>query len=82
MKSCVVFFIPSNAIIAIFSQVVKQLWNHIRGNNLQDPSNRRNILCDESLKALFRVDSINMFQMNKALSKHIWPLESNDGVLL
>ncbi|KAG7011165.1 UAF30 [Cucurbita argyrosperma subsp. argyrosperma] len=60
------------------TEVVKQLWNHIRGNNLQDPSNRRNILCDESLKALFRVDSINMFQMNKALSKHIWPLESND----
>ncbi|KAG6571401.1 upstream activation factor subunit spp27-like [Cucurbita pepo subsp. pepo] len=62
------------------TEVVKQLWNHIRGNNLQDPSNRRNILCDESLKALFRVDSINMFQMNKALSKHIWPLESNDVI--
>ncbi|KAA0045877.1 upstream activation factor subunit UAF30-like [Cucumis melo var. makuwa] len=60
------------------TEVVKQLWNHIRENNLQDPSNRRNILCDEPLKALFGVNSINMFQMNKALSKHIWPLESND----
>ncbi|XP_038901461.1 protein TRI1-like isoform X2 [Benincasa hispida] len=62
------------------TEVVKQLWNHIRGKNLQDPSNRRNILCDDSLKALFGVNSINMFQMNKALSKHIWPLESNDVI--
>ncbi|KAL0535893.1 hypothetical protein IC582_024822 [Cucumis melo] len=62
------------------TEVVKQLWNHIRENNLQDPSNRRNILCDEPLKALFGVNSINMFQMNKALSKHIWPLESIDVI--
>lgn len=60
-------------------QVVKQLWVYIRSKNLQDPSNKRNIICDEALRALFRVDSINMFQMNKALSKHIWPLESDDG---
>ncbi|KAG7035260.1 UAF30 [Cucurbita argyrosperma subsp. argyrosperma] len=60
------------------TEVVKQLWNHIREKNLQDPSNRRNILCDEPFKALFGVNSIDMFQMNKALSKHIWPLESND----
>ncbi|XP_022155471.1 upstream activation factor subunit spp27-like isoform X4 [Momordica charantia] len=62
------------------TEVVKQLWIHIRENNLQDPSNRRNIICDEPLKALFGVNSINMFQMNKALSKHIWPLESNDVI--
>ncbi|KAF3435351.1 hypothetical protein FNV43_RR22440 [Rhamnella rubrinervis] len=56
------------------TEVVKRLWNHIRENNLQDPKNKRNIICDESLHALFCVDSIDMFQMNKALSKHIWPL--------
>ncbi|KAF5752922.1 putative Upstream activation factor subunit UAF30 [Tripterygium wilfordii] len=59
------------------TEVVKQLWNHIKEKSLQDPSNRQNILCDEPLQALFRVDSINMFQMNKALSKHIWPLGSD-----
>ncbi|KAF5736112.1 upstream activation factor subunit spp27-like [Tripterygium wilfordii] len=58
------------------TEVVKQLWIHIKEKSLQDPSNRRNILCDEPLRALFGVDSINMFQMNKALSKHIWPLDS------
>lgn len=61
------------------TEVVKQLWVYIRSKNLQDPSNKRNIICDEALRALFRVDSINMFQMNKALSKHIWPLESDDA---
>lgn len=61
------------------TEVVKKVWAYIRENNLQDPKNKRNIICDESLHALFRVKSINMFQMNKALSKHIWPLSEGDG---
>ncbi|KAH7520134.1 hypothetical protein FEM48_Zijuj08G0111900 [Ziziphus jujuba var. spinosa] len=61
------------------TEVVKQMWAYIREKNLQDPSNKRIILCDEPLRALFGVDSIDMFQMNKALSKHIWSLNS-DGV--
>ncbi|KAJ4966602.1 hypothetical protein NE237_018451 [Protea cynaroides] len=61
------------------TEVVKQIWAYIRENNLQDPNNKRNIICDEALRELFVVDSINMFQMNKALSKHIWPLESEDA---
>ncbi|KAF2316605.1 hypothetical protein GH714_041946 [Hevea brasiliensis] len=61
------------------TEVVKKLWAYIREKDLQDPKNKRNIICDESLRALFRVDSINMFQMNKALSKHIWPLNEEDG---
>lgn len=47
---------------------------------MQDPKNKRNIICDESLRAIFRVNSINMFQMNKALTKHIWPLSAEDGI--
>ncbi|KAI3886229.1 hypothetical protein MKW92_032941 [Papaver armeniacum] len=61
------------------TEVVKQLWAYIREKELQDPKNKREILCDEALRDLFRVDSINMFQMNKVLSKHIWPLESDEG---
>ncbi|XP_057769016.1 upstream activation factor subunit spp27-like [Salvia miltiorrhiza] len=59
------------------TEVVKQLWAHIRENNLQDPSNRRNIICDDTLHKLFGVDTIDMFQMNKSLTKHIWPLDSD-----
>lgn len=62
------------------TEVVKQLWAYIREKDLQDPNNRRNIVCDERLRALFGVDTINMFQMNKALSKHIWPLDSDDVI--
>lgn len=58
------------------------MWVYIRENNLQDPKDRRKILCDESLHSLFHVKSINMFQMNKALSKHIWPLGDGDGTFL
>ncbi|KAL5540675.1 hypothetical protein UlMin_042867 [Ulmus minor] len=60
-------------------EVVKKMWAYIRKNDLQDPANKRNIRCDEALCALFRVKSINMFQMNKALTKHIWPLSTDDG---
>ncbi|KAI3922098.1 hypothetical protein MKX01_005787 [Papaver californicum] len=64
------------------TEVVKQLWAYIREKDLQDPKNRREILCDEPLRGLFRVDTINMFQMNKVLSKHIWPLESDEDCIL
>lgn len=61
------------------TEVVKQIWVHIREKNLQDPANKRNIICDEPLLALFGVKSIDMFQMNKALSKHIWPLGADEA---
>ncbi|WRX10032.1 SWIB/MDM2 domain - like 2 [Theobroma cacao] len=62
------------------TEVVKQIWAYIREKNLQDPVNKKNIICDEPLLALFGVRSIDMFQMNKALSKHIWPLDSDEVV--
>ncbi|XP_010461790.1 PREDICTED: upstream activation factor subunit UAF30-like isoform X1 [Camelina sativa] len=61
------------------TEVVKKIWAYIRDHDLQDPKNRRNILCDEALHSLFRVKAIDMFQMNKALAKHIWPLNDGDG---
>ncbi|ESQ30535.1 hypothetical protein EUTSA_v10011568mg [Eutrema salsugineum] len=62
------------------TEVVKMLWSYIKENNLQDPSDKRTIICDESLRSLFPVDSINMFQMNKLLTKHIWPLVQEEEV--
>ena len=32
------------------SEVVKELWKYIKGKNLQDPKNKRNIIADEALK--------------------------------
>ncbi|GFQ04734.1 upstream activation factor subunit uaf30 [Phtheirospermum japonicum] len=61
------------------TEVVRKIWAYIREHNLQNPKNRKKILCDESLHGIFRVKSIDMFQMNKALSKHIWPLDEAEG---
>lgn len=60
-------------------EVVKKIWAYIREKNLQNPQNKRKILCDEVLSGIFRVKTIDMFQMNKVLSKHIWPIEENDA---
>ena len=50
-------------------QVVKQLWVYIKENGLQNPDNKREILCDVNLRAVFGVDKIDMFRMNKVLGQ-------------
>uniref|UniRef100_A0A7N0UGV2 DM2 domain-containing protein n=1 Tax=Kalanchoe fedtschenkoi TaxID=63787 RepID=A0A7N0UGV2_KALFE len=59
------------------TEIVKQLWAYIRKNNLQDPSNKRKIICDDALRIVFETDCTDMFKMNKLLSKHIIPLEQS-----
>lgn len=54
---------------------MKQLWAYIRKNNLQDPSNKRKIICDDALRVVFETDCTDMFKMNKLLAKHIIALE-------
>ncbi|KAH8828213.1 SWIB/MDM2 domain-containing protein [Flagelloscypha sp. PMI_526] len=53
------------------TQVVKQLWVYIKANNLQNPLNKREILCDGPLRAVFGSDKIDMFKMNKVLGQHL-----------
>lgn len=54
------------------SEVVKGLWAYIKKNNLQDPSNKRNINADEALKKVFDGKAtVNMFEMTKLVSKHL-----------
>lgn len=36
-------------------QIVKHMWNYIKENSLQDPSDRRNIICDDRLREVFGV---------------------------
>lgn len=60
------------------TEVVKQLWVYIRKHNLQDPSNKRKIICDEALRLVFETDCTDMFKMNKLLSKHIFPLQATN----
>jgi chromatin remodeling complex protein RSC6 len=54
------------------SEVVKKLWAYIKKNNLQDPTNKRNINADEKLKKVFGGKAtVNMFEMTKLVSKHL-----------
>jgi chromatin remodeling complex protein RSC6 len=54
------------------SEVVKKLWVYIKGKNLQDQKNKRNINADEALKKVFGGKAVvNMFEMTKLVSKHL-----------
>jgi len=53
-------------------EVTKRVWEYIKARDLQDPSNRRLIIPDKKLSALFgHGDSIDMMQLSGILSKHI-----------
>ena len=54
------------------TELTKKLWDYIKKNNLQDPSNRRNINADDKLLPIFDgKKQVNMFEMTKLVSKHI-----------
>ena len=53
------------------SQVVSKVWDHIRKNNLQNPQNKREILADDKLQPVFGSKKLDMFQMTKAINKHL-----------
>lgn len=54
------------------SEVVKALWVYIKKHDLQDPKNKRNIIADANLKAVFGgKEVVNMFEMTKLVSKHL-----------
>ena len=69
---------PSKELVAITgsdalprSQVVSKIWDHIKKNNLQDPKNKREIVADDKLRAIFGKDRVSMFEMNKHISRHV-----------
>lgn len=53
------------------TEVVKKLWEYIKKNNLQNPTNKRNILADDKLKPIFGKDEVTMFEMTKLVSAHL-----------
>lgn len=53
------------------TEVVSKVWEYIRKHNLQNPANKREIVADDKLKAVFGRDKATMFEMNKLLSAHL-----------
>lgn len=53
-------------------EVVKKIWEYIKKHDLQNPSNKRNILADDKLKPIFGGKSeVTMFEMTKLVSAHL-----------
>lgn len=54
------------------SEITKKLWDYIKGKNLQNPENKREIIADDALRAVFGgKDKVTMFEMTKLVSAHI-----------
>lgn len=53
------------------SDVVSKVWDYIKAHNLQNPQDRREILADSKLVAIFGKDKVTMFEMNKYLAQHL-----------
>ena len=52
-------------------EVVKKVWDYIKKNELQNPQNKREILADDKLEAVFGKKKVTMFEMNKHLAAHL-----------
>jgi DNA topoisomerase-3 len=50
---------------------VKKLWEYIKAHNLQDPKDKRTIVADDKLRAVFGKDSAGMFELAGLLGGHL-----------
>ena len=53
------------------TEVTKRLWDYIKARNLQNPANKRNVLCDAQLKAVMGKDEVTMFEMTRLVGPHL-----------
>ncbi|KAG9689959.1 SWIB-domain-containing protein, partial [Aureobasidium melanogenum] len=56
-------------------QTVKKTWEYVKSNDLQDPSDKRQIVCDDAMRAVFKTDRVHMFTMNKILNQNLYAAE-------
>ena len=53
------------------TEVVSKMWEYIKKHKLQNEANKREILADEKLAAVFGKNKVTMFEMNKFLAQHL-----------
>jgi chromatin remodeling complex protein RSC6 len=54
------------------TEITQRVWDYVKKNNLQDPSNKRVIRADDKLRPVFDGKSeVNMFEMTKLVNKHL-----------
>ncbi|KAI4979514.1 hypothetical protein ZWY2020_016267 [Hordeum vulgare] len=53
------------------SGVLKIVWDYVKANSLQNPANKKEIICDEKLKTIFDGrNTVHMTEVTKLLSPH------------
>lgn len=60
------------------TEIVKALWDYIKEHQLQNPENKREILLDAKMQAVFGCETFTMFTMNKYVAAHIHPYKPVD----
>ena len=55
------------------TEVTKRLWDYIEAHKLQNPANRRNILCDGPLRTIMGKEEVTMLEMSGLVGKHLSP---------
>lgn len=53
------------------TEVTKKIWAYIKRHKLQNPKNKREIIADDKLQPVFGAKKLNMFEMTKAVNKHL-----------
>ncbi|KAJ4504482.1 hypothetical protein HRR83_008438 [Exophiala dermatitidis] len=53
-------------------EITKRMWAYIKANDLQDPSDKRYIVCDSKMREIFRQDKVHMFTMTKLISQQMY----------
>jgi len=56
------------------TQALKRIWAYIKEHDLQDPQNKRDILCDEKLKKIFEgKERVGFLEIAKLIGPHfLW----------
>eukprot|EP01018_Ginkgo_biloba_P007759 Gb_37604 [translate_table: standard] len=50
---------------------IKKIWEYIKENNLQNPANKKEIICDEKLKTIFEGKAnVGFLEVSKLLASH------------
>ena len=69
---------PSAALAAVIGpeavsrpEAVKKLWEYIRAHSLQDPQDKRQIVADDTLRAVFGKERAGMFELAGILGQHL-----------
>lgn len=58
------------------TEAVKKIWVYVKLHQLQNPTNKREILCDEKLKSIFDGrDKVGMLEISRLITPHF--LKSN-----